>query len=98
ALSFACRFSLSGLPPRPPRRHPPPPQPGQVFLRVAHTRPTLILAEGYVQHPMQPVLDTPVLANPLSQHFHWRLSAADVVALLDALLAGQGPLPRHHHH
>ena len=56
------------------------PQQGQVLGTVPLTVPRLVLVAGYVQYPVQPVLNAPMTAGDVVESFRWENPAQQVVA------------------
>src|SRR5882762_9592059 len=69
------------------------PQPGQVLRRVPGPHPAVVLAEHYVEEPMDLVLDAPMAPYPGRQALHPGGAAADVVGRLVADLVPLTLLP-----
>src|SRR3954447_25227677 len=58
----------------------------QVLDPGAVTLPHPVLIEGDIQHPMQPVLDPPVLPNGAGQPFHFSRQATEEYRTASLLL------------
>src|SRR3954462_3938922 len=64
------------------QRHRHPPQPRQVLGAVLGPRPTTVLAEQDIQHPMTIVLDAPMVTNYLGVIRHAPVKAANIIPRL----------------
>src|SRR5262249_57531028 len=69
----------------------------QVLSSGPVLQPAVVLPEGHVQHPVQPVLYPPVQTCPASQLLRAAVPAADVVRHLARLLPTDPPEPPHPH-
>ena len=60
------------------------------------TNATVILCKNYIEHPVQRVLDSPVVADGLGQSLHLGRQTADIVVHLIGFLSGHFAMTINH--